>query len=103
MMSDIGPGRDAGRTPAVIGAAGAGRPERQPGTVSRGHRVALLTIALGLLRSRRFQEPVIIGVVGLVALIALARQSNARARERLIAWDKKQTLRAQRRAKTRSA
>jgi hypothetical protein len=65
--------------------------------------MALLTIGLGLLRSRRFQESVIVGVVGLVALIALARQSNARARARLIAWDQKQTLRMQRRAKTRSA
>lgn len=72
-------------------------------TADRQQRVIVLTIGLGAvantLRSRRFHEQVIIGVIGLAALVSLARENRASALVRLAAWDKRQSLRQQRTAK----
>jgi len=68
--------------------------------VRRWLGTVVLLIGLGLLRSRRFPGQVIIGVIGLVALARLARENQARAWARLVAWDKRQNLRYQRSAKT---
>jgi hypothetical protein len=53
-----------------------------------------------LLRNPRFQQNAITGVIGLVALSRLSRESRARSFARLAAWDKKQSLRRQRQAGT---
>jgi hypothetical protein len=65
--------------------------------------MAMLSIGLGLLLSRRFHVQVIAAVIGLAALAGLARENQARTRVRLGAWDKQQNLRHQRTAKIRPA
>jgi hypothetical protein len=65
--------------------------------------MAMLSIGLGLVLSRRFNGQVIAGVIGLVALAGLARENHARTRARLGAWDKQHNLRHQRTAKIRPA
>jgi hypothetical protein len=46
---------------------------------------------------------VITAVIGLAALVGLARQNQARTRVRFAAWDKQQNLRHQRTTKIRPA
>jgi hypothetical protein len=58
---------------------------RQQGTVWLG--VGLATVA-HVLRSRRFHVQVIIGVIGLGALVRIARENQAATLARLAAWDK---------------
>lgn len=69
----------------------------------RRHRVAWyrvgLACAVALLRSRRFHERMIAGVIGVAALAGLARQSQARAVERLAAWDQQRMRQETRKAK----
>jgi hypothetical protein len=73
---------------------------------SREHRLIMLGIGLeallNLLRNPRFQRNVITGLIGLAALARLSRESRARSLARLAAWDKKQNLRRQRNAGSRS-
>jgi hypothetical protein len=73
---------------------------------SREHRLIVLGIELeallNLLRSPRFQQNVIMGLIGLAALAHLSRETRARSFSRLAAWDKKQNLRRQRNAGSRS-
>jgi hypothetical protein len=54
--------------------------------VKKHHRMTMLIIALDLLRDRHIQEQVCLGVITLAVLARLARQAEARARARLIAW-----------------
>jgi hypothetical protein len=65
--------------------------------------MAMLRIGLGILRSRPFLKLVIAAVIGLAALVGLARENEARNRARMIAWDKAQKLRRQGTAKARPA
>jgi hypothetical protein len=65
--------------------------------------MAMLRIGLGILRSRPFLKLVIAAVIGLAALVGLARENEARNRGRMIAWDKAQKLRRQGTAKARPA
>jgi hypothetical protein len=58
---------------------------RQQGAVWLG--VGLATLA-HVLRSRRFRVQVIIGVIGLAALVRIARENQAATLARLAAWDK---------------
>jgi hypothetical protein len=64
-------------------------------------RIGLAGVA-STLRSPKFYESVIVGVIGVAALARAARENQARTRERLAAWDKKQAMR-QSTTKARSA
>ncbi len=86
MATDTGSGRNAHTAEGTVIAAGANRTPRQLRTAKRHHRVIMLIIGLDLLRDRRVQEQVLLGVITLVVLARLARQSEARAKARLIAW-----------------
>ena len=90
MATDPGSGDLDPRTASVVPAARFGRSAGQP-QAARNHRVALLLIGLGFLRSRRVVEAVIIGVVGLAALAALARENQTRNRARMAAWLKRKS------------
>jgi len=46
----------------------------------------MLIIGVSLLRDRHVREQVLLGAITLAALARLARESQARARARLIAW-----------------
>jgi hypothetical protein len=46
----------------------------------------MLYLALSLLHDRRFREDAIIGAITLAVLAQIARESQAHARARLIAW-----------------
>jgi hypothetical protein len=65
--------------------------------------MAILRVGLGVLRSRPFHEQVIVTVIAVAALIRLAKENEARTRERLTAWDKRQRLRSERGTKARPA
>jgi len=86
MATDIGSGRDARTTRGAVIAAGANGTPRQSRAVKRHHRMVMLLIGVNLLRDRRVREQVFLGAITLAALAHLARQSQARARARLIAW-----------------
>ena len=86
MATDIGSGRDAHTTRGAVIAAGANGTPRQSRAVKRHHRMAMLIIGVHLLRDRRVREQVFLGAITLAALAHLARQSQARAQARLIAW-----------------
>jgi hypothetical protein len=63
----------------------------------------MLRIGFGFLLSPPVIELAITAVIGLAALIGLARENQARSVARMAAWDKAQTLRRQGAAKIRSA
>ena len=65
--------------------------------------MVMLRIGLGILRSRPFHRLVITAVLGLAALVGLARENQARTAAHLAAWDKAQNLRRQGAAKIRPA
>ena len=89
---------------AISSAGGDGR--AREARASREHRLIVLGIELkallDLLRSPRFQRNVITGLIGLAALARISKESQARNIARLVAWDKKQELRRQRSARSRS-
>ena len=91
--------------PEAIPSEGGDRRAREA-RASREHRLIVLGIELkallNLLRSPRFQRNVITGLIGLAALARLSKESQARSIARLAAWDKKQRLRGQRNAGSRS-
>lgn len=78
--------RHVHRTQDAVAAAGASASLRQSRAMRRRRRRMTLYLALALLRDRRFREDVVLGAVALVALARIARESNARARARLVAW-----------------
>ncbi len=55
----------------------------------------VLAVAAGILRSRRFHEPVIVGAIVLAALAGLGRENQARAIARIVAWSKSLDQRAE--------
>jgi hypothetical protein len=98
MTSETGSGRGAmipGRTEQVA--------RRRSRAVSRNHRRVMLMIGVGFLLSPPVAELAITAVIGLAALVGLARENEARSVARLAAWDKAQTLRRQGAAKIQSA
>ena len=107
MTIEVEPSRNGDSKPEAVTSRRGSRRERPVRVASREHRVIMLGIELdavaGLLRNRRFQQNVITGIIGLVALTRLMRESQARNRARLIAWDKKQYLRRHRNAGARPA
>ncbi len=86
-------GQSAGRPLANI-ATGRSRPAVQPGDWGSAGKAALGLVGLGVvghvLRSRRFQERVIVGAIVLGALRGLGQESGASAFARLSAWNKRQ-------------
>src|SRR5437016_14629724 len=62
---------------------------RQRRLIVRGIELAAVAQYLG---SRRFLERAIVGAIGLAALASLARENQARALTRLVAWDKQRNL-----------
>jgi hypothetical protein len=66
---------------------------RQRRLIVRGIEVAAAAHYLG---SRRFLERAIVGAIGLAALASMARENQARALSRFIAWDKHRNLIRQR-------
>jgi hypothetical protein len=98
MTSEAGSGRGAmisGRTERAA--------RRRSRAASRNHRMVMLRIGFGFLTSPPVVELAITAVIGLAALVGLARENKARSVARLAAWDKAQTLRRQGAAKIRSA
>ena len=86
MATDIRSGRDAHMTHGAVIAAGTNGTPRQSRTVKRHHRMTMLIIGPNRLRDPRVRVQVFLGAITLAALARLARQSQARARARLIAW-----------------
>jgi hypothetical protein len=98
MTSETGSGR------AVMIPGGTERAARRRSRAAgRNHRRTLLRIGFGFLLSPPVIELAITAVIGLAALVGLARENQARSVARLAAWDKAQTLRREAAAKIRSA
>ena len=76
---------------------------RPTAPVRRNHRMAMVIIGLGLLRSRQLHVKVITDIIGLVALAGLGRENQVRSFTRLTAWNQQQALRYQRKATSRPA
>lgn len=87
------PARTGGSAPRARAAS------RQDGVVWLGVGLAMLA---HVLRSRRFHVQVIIGVIGLGAVLRIARENQAAALTRLAAWDKAMSA-APRRARSRTS
>ncbi len=92
MTIEGGPRRNARDEPGGVVLARAGGPAPQSQAVSRQQGAVWLGVGLAtlahVLRSRRFRVQVIIGVIGLAALVRIARENQAAALSRLAAWDK---------------
>lgn len=69
----------------------------------RNHRMVMLRLGIGFLLSPPVVELAITALIGLAALVGLARENQARSVARLAAWDKAQALRHEGAAKIRSA
>ncbi len=95
-------GQGAGRPPLANIAAGTSRSAAQPGNLGFAGKAALGLIGLGVvghvLRSRRLQERVVVGVIVLEALRGLGQENRASAFERLAAWNKRQVQLLERKA-----
>lgn len=88
-----GSGRDARRPPQAITAAGSSLPALVARTSAFDHGMAMRLIRLAVvrdvLRSRRFQERVVLAVIVTKALGQINKQNRASAMARLAAWDKR--------------
>jgi len=95
-------GRGAGKPPAAITARGSSGSASRPGAPSRGSRVVMGLVALGLarhvLRSRRFQEGVAVSAIALGALRGIGQENRASMLARLSAWNKRQVQLLERQA-----
>ena len=95
-------GQGAGRPPLASIATGSGRPAAQRGDSGLGGKAVLGLIGLGVvghvLRSRRFQERVIVGAIVLGALRGLGQETRVSTFERLAAWNKRQVQLLERKA-----
>ena len=95
-------GQGAGRPPLANIAAGSNRSAAQPGDSGFDGKAALGLVGLGVvghvLRSRRFCEQVIVGVIVLGALRRLGQENRASTFERVAAWNKRQVQRLERQA-----
>jgi hypothetical protein len=99
-------GQGAGRPPLANSAAGSSRSAAQPGDSGFAGKAALRLVGLGVvghvLRSRRFQERVIVGAILLGALRGLGQENRARTMVRLQAWNKRQVQLLERQADRRA-
>jgi regulator of protease activity HflC (stomatin/prohibitin superfamily) len=100
-------GQVAGRPPLGSIAAGSSRSAARPGVSGLAGKAALGLIGLGVvghaLRSRRFRERVIVGVIVLGALRGLGQESRASTFARVAAWNKRQVEILERKAERQSA
>ncbi len=89
-----GSGQGAGRPPLANIAAGSSRSAAQPLGLGFAGKAALGLVGLGVvghvLRSPRFHERVVVGVIVLGALRGLGQENRANAFARLSAWNKRQ-------------
>lgn len=89
-------GRGAGEPPAHR-APGSRGPAPRPRAPGRGSKVVAGLVALGLarhvLRSRRFQEGVVVTAIALGALRGIGQENRASMMARLSAWNKRQVQR----------
>ncbi len=70
---------------------------QQPKTKrAKGRRLAWLAVAMGIVRSRRFQDRVIVDAIGLAALGRIGRETRNHAFVRVRTWARKVDQRAQR-------
>jgi hypothetical protein len=87
-------GQGAGRPPLANIAAASSRSAAQRGDSGFAGKAALGLVGLGVvghvLRSRRFYERVIVGVIVLEALRGLGQENGASTMARLQAWNKRQ-------------
>ena len=67
----------------VAGANGTDRPSR---AVKRQRHRVMRYLVLGVLEDPRFRDDLVVGLITVVGLVGLTRQSAARTRARLIAW-----------------
>jgi hypothetical protein len=86
---------DAPQAPESLTAAGSsGQARPSPATTSRNSRVVMLLIAAriatNMLRSPGFYRALIVAAIGSVALARIGREDQARARQRITAWDARQ-------------
>jgi hypothetical protein len=95
-------GQGAGRPPLANTAAGRSRLAARPANSGFGGKAVLGLIGLGVvghvLRSRRFQERVIVGAIVLGALRGLGQETRVSTFERLAAWNKRQVQLLERKA-----
>jgi hypothetical protein len=93
----------AAKAPGIPARQGTHGPAQQPGAANRQRRMIVGGIELSLvarfLGSRRFSAFVIVGAIGVAALVSLARESLEGNTARLVAWDQRQHLRDLTRAK----
>jgi hypothetical protein len=87
---------------AVISSGPAGPARNPPGT-DRLQKAVVAAVGLAavarIARDRRTHERIILVAIVLAAAADAARTGEARSKERLIAWDKRQALAVQRRVK----
>jgi len=97
------PEREAHWSPEAVTPAGSSGPMRRPQTSSPDNQAALRLIRraalIHMLRSRRFQERVIVGAVVLAALARLGQENRASTFKRLAAWNERQVQLLERKAK----
>lgn len=90
-------GQGAASPPLANTATVSSRSAAQPGHSGFDGKAALGLIGLGVmghvLRSRRFQERVIVGAIMLGALRGLGQEKRASTFERVAAWNKRQVQR----------
>jgi hypothetical protein len=86
-----------GQSEVISPGTGSGRARQA--WASREHRMIVRGAELGalvhLLRDRRFQQNLITGIIGLAALVRIAREGRTRMLTCLMAWDKRQDRRNQ--------
>jgi hypothetical protein len=92
---------DPRRSPEAMTPASGG-PAWRPGTSGADHRPALWLIGLAMLtrmlRSRRFYQGAIVGIIAVAALGSLGQENGASVVDRLVAWNSRQVLRFERKA-----
>jgi hypothetical protein len=95
-------GQGTGGPPRAGIAAARSRSAAQPGDPGFDLKAALalvgLGVVVGVLRSRRFHERVIVGAIVLGALRGLGQENRSSAFERLAAWNRRQVQLLERKA-----
>jgi len=95
--------RDARRTPEAAARPAGGDPAQRAPASRFDQKTALRLVRLGIvghmLRSPRFYERVVVGVIVLAALRGLGQENSASTMERLAAWNKREIQRLERRVR----
>lgn len=95
-------GSAAGEPSAAIATRGSSGPASRPAAPGRGNKMALGLVGLGLvshvLRSRRFQEAVVVTAIALGGMRVISRDNRASMMTRLSSWNKRQVQRIEHKA-----